>query len=134
MAVMESARAWSREEAAAAGMVVAWHAAQAPDRPAIVSEAGNRSYGELNARANRLVRALRRAGLKAGDAVALLCSNRPEFVETVVACQRGGFRLTPVNWHLKGTEVAYIVDNCEAKAFIADARFPASAAEAAGKA
>jgi len=134
MAVAQAASAWSREDAAAAGMVVAWHAAQAPDRPAIVSEAGNRTYGELNAQANRLVRALRRAGLKAGDAVALLCSNRPEFVETVAACARGGFRLTPVNWHLKGSEVAYIVDNCEAKAFVADARFPASAGDASAAA
>ena len=121
----------SREEAAAQGMVVAWHAAQAPDRLAIISEMGNRTFGELNERANRLVRALRRSGLGVGDAVALLCSNRPEFVEVMTACQRGGFRVTPVNWHLSGSEVGYIVDNCEAKAFIADARFAGSAREAA---
>lgn len=121
----------TREAAAASGMIIAFHAAQTPDRMAIVSEAGNRSYTELNARANQLTRAMRRAGLKAGDAVALMCSNRPEFVETVVACQRGGFRMTPVNWHLKGSEVGYIVDNCEAKAFVADARFKGAAIEAA---
>ena len=98
MSIAESAKDWTREEAAASGMVLAWHAAQAPDRPAVISEAGNRSYAELNANANRLVRALRRQGLKAGDAVALMCSNRPEFVETIAACQRGGFRMTPINW------------------------------------
>lgn len=121
----------SREEAQAKGMLIAWHAAQDPARPAIISEAGDRTYAELNARANRLVRALRGAGLKAGDAVALLCSNRPEFAEVVAACQRGGFRLTPINWHLKGTEIGYIVDNCEARAFVADVRFAAAAMEAA---
>jgi long-chain acyl-CoA synthetase len=121
----------SREDAAASGMIIAFHAYERPDAPAFISEAGNRTYAELNARANQLTRALRRAGLKAGDAVALLCSNRPEFAETVVACQRGGFRMTPVNWHLKGNEVGYIVDNCEAKAFVADARFKGSASEAA---
>ncbi|MFZ3033746.1 MAG: AMP-binding protein, partial [Parvibaculum sp.] len=120
-----------RETAAASGMIIAFHAAQTPDRMAIASEAGDRTYAELNARANRLTRALRRAGLKAGDAVALMCSNRPEFVEAIVACQRGGFRMTPINWHLKGSEVGYIVDNCEAKAFLADARFRESAVEAA---
>lgn len=120
-----------RETAAASGMIIAFHAAQSPDRMAVISEAGDRTYAELNARANQLTRALRRAGLKAGDAVALLCSNRPEFVETIVACQRGGFRITPINWHLKGSEVGYIVDNCEAKAFLADARFRGSAMEAA---
>ena len=121
----------SREDAAARGMVVAWHAAQAPDRPAVISGMGNRTFAELNERANRLVRALRRSGLEAGDAVALLCSNRPEFVEVMAACQRGGFRITPINWHLSGREVGYIVGNCEAKAFIADARFAGSAGEAA---
>jgi long-chain acyl-CoA synthetase len=131
MNVAQAPSAQSREAAAASGMIIAWHAAMDPDRPAIISEAGDRTYAELNARANQLVRAMRRAGLKAGDAVALLCSNRPEFVEAVVACQRGGFRLTPVNWHLKGNEVGYIVDNCEAKAFLADARFASSATEAA---
>ncbi|HEX7775421.1 MAG TPA: AMP-binding protein [Parvibaculum sp.] len=132
MSIAQAPVAPSREEAAASGMIIAWHAAMDPDRPAIISEAGDRTYAQLNARANQLVRAMRRAGLKAGDAVALLCSNRPEFVEATVACQRGGFRLTPVNWHLKGNEVGYIVDNCEAKAFIADVRFRDSAIEAAG--
>lgn len=131
MSVVERQQGWSREEAAAVGMVLAWHAERVGAEPAIISEQGNRTFAELNARANALVRALRRRGLKAGDAVALMCSNRPEFVEVVAACQRGGFRMTPVNWHLKGTEVGYIVDNCEAKAFVADARFPASAREAA---
>lgn len=132
MNMSQTTEGWSREDAAASGMIIAWHAAADPERPAVISEAGDRTYAELNARANQLTRALRRAGLKAGDAVALLCSNRPEFVETIVACQRGGFRITPVNWHLKGVEVGYIVDNCEAKAFVADARFRESASEAAG--
>lgn len=131
MNVAGSVAGMSREEAQAKGMLIAWHAAQDPERPAIISEAGDRTYAELNARANSLVRALRGAGLGSGDAVALLCSNRPEFAEVVVACQRGGFRLTPINWHLKGSEIGYIVDNCEAKAFIADRRFLNSAVEAA---
>lgn len=123
----------SFEEAASRGMVLAWHAQQAPDRRAVSSERGERSFSELNAQANRLVRALRGAGVRAGDGVALLCSNRPEFVETVSACQRAGFRLTPVNWHLTPPEVAYVVNNCEAVAFIAEARFASSALLAASQ-
>ena len=53
-----------------------------------------------------------------GDSVALMCTNRPEFLEVLYAAQRAGLRLTPINWHLTGEEAAYIVDNCEAKAFI----------------
>ena len=118
------------EEAAANGMTLAFHAAEAPDRPAIASDAGNRTFAELNAGANRLVRALRGRGVTAGQSLALICSNRPEFAEVIAACQRGGLRMTPVNWHLTGGEAAYIVDDCEATAVVADARFPELAAEA----
>ncbi|MEY2417827.1 MAG: long-chain acyl-CoA synthetase [Actinomycetota bacterium] len=103
-------------------------AAASPDRAAIISDAGNRTFAELEGNANRLARALRNRGLVPGDAVALIATNTPAFVETVYACQRGGFRLTPVNWHLTGEEAAYIVDDCEAKALIADASLTALAA------
>jgi long-chain acyl-CoA synthetase len=53
----------------------------------------------------------------------LLAENRRVFVETYFACQRAGFRLTPVNWHLSADEAAYIVDDCDAKAFVATADF-----------
>jgi long-chain acyl-CoA synthetase len=68
----------------------------------------------------RLARALGARGLKSGDALALLCGNRPEFVEVINATQRAGFRLTPINWHLTGEEAGYIVSDCEAKAIITD--------------
>ena len=41
-----------------------------------------------------------------------------------------GIRLTPVNWHLTGPEMAYIIEDSEAKAVVGDARF-AGAIEAA---
>ena len=127
----EQESALTPEEAAASGMVLALHAQLAPQRMAVASAAGTRSFGELNARANQLVRALRARGVAPGAGVALLCSNRPEFVETMAACQRGGYRITPINWHLTGKEIGYIVDDCEAEAFLADARFGANAIEAA---
>ena len=50
-----------------------------------------------------------------------MCTNRPEFIEVLYAAQRIGLRLTPINWHLTGDEAAYIVENCEAKAFVCSA-------------
>ena len=113
--------------AADRGMLAAFWAAENPDAPAVISEAGNRTRAEVNANANRLVRALRARGVKDGDGIALLCSNRPEYFETVAAAQRAGLRLTIVNWHLTGDEAGYIVDDCEATAFVADARFALTA-------
>ncbi|HKE10268.1 MAG TPA: AMP-binding protein [Myxococcota bacterium] len=124
----------SAAEAAAQGMLIAFHARSAPDRLAILSPCGDRSFAELAARAFQLARALRAGGLQAGDAIALLCSNRPEFVEAYVASQCAGLRITPINWHLTGEEVGYVVADCEAKAFLADARFAATAVEAAERA
>lgn len=119
------------EEAAAHGMTIAVAAREAPQRMAILSDAGSLTFGELNARANQLVRALSRRGVAKGDAIALLCSNRPEFAVAYAAALRGGLRLTCINWHLQRDEIAYIVDNCEARAFLADARFADAAAEVA---
>ena len=119
-----------RLDAAGRGMLLAWWAARQPDVPAIAAPTGDRTFGELNRRANQLVRALRRLGLEAGDGVALLCTNRAEFVEVGAACQRAGWRLTTVNWHLTEEEAGYIVDDCEAKALVADAPLASIAAGA----
>jgi long-chain acyl-CoA synthetase len=103
------------------GMLLASWAEQRPDAPAIISPSGDRTFAALNGAANQLTRALRRRGLVAGDAVALLCGNQPAFAEVVYACQRAGFRLTPINWHMTAAEVAYVVADCEAKVVIASA-------------
>ena len=50
-------------------------------------------------------------------------ANRPEFAIAYAAALRAGLRLTPLNWHLQLDEATYIVENCEARAFLADARF-----------
>ena len=55
----------------------------------------------------------------------------PEFAEVWAACSRGGYRLTPINWHLTGEEAGYIIDDCEAQVIVADARHAQSAAGAA---
>jgi long-chain acyl-CoA synthetase len=130
-------RAARDEEYAAAardGMVLAHWARIQPDASAIASPLGDRTFAELNASANRLVRALRARGVVAGDGLALMVANRPEFAEVLGAAQRTGLRTTPINWHLTADETAYIVGDCRARAFVADARFGAVAAGAAAQA
>ena len=118
------------EEAALSGMALAFHAQQRPDNMAVISNYGERTFAELNARANQLVRVLRQAGLKPDDGVAMLLVNRPEFLEVYFACQRAGFRVTPINWHLTGDNACYVVGNCQAKAFVADVQCAAQASHA----
>jgi long-chain acyl-CoA synthetase len=126
-----------REEFVAAlgtGMTSAFWAGRQPDAPAILSPHGDRTFGQLNAEANQLARALRARGIAPGDALAAMISNRAELVVVLAAVQRSGLRLTPINWHLTAEEAAYIVDDCEAKVFVADTRFAPVAVEAAAQA
>src|SRR6266850_1584153 len=87
------------------GMATARYAADAPDRMAVISPYGERTFRELNERANRLVRGLRALGARSGDTIALVCRNRPEFVEVYEAVLRSGLRLTPINWHLTAGDI-----------------------------
>jgi long-chain acyl-CoA synthetase len=119
-------------QAAMTGMTVAVWADLKPNATFIHDPDGKTTtFGEVNAAANRIVRLLRQHGLKAGDAVALVCSNRAEFVEVLAACSRGGWRITPVNWHLTADEIAYILNDCEAKAVFCEQHIAASEATVA---
>ena len=108
------------QDASNTGMTLALWADDRGDANALTGPHGTRTFTELNAEANRLVRLLDDRGLEEGDGVVLLCGNRPEFASTYAATHRRGLRLTAVNWHLTAEETAYIADDCEAKAIVAD--------------
>jgi len=112
----------------AEGRAISYWAGEEPDRAAIVSPYGDRTFAELDARADQVARALRAHGLGAEDGVALVARNRPEFVEVWAACRRAGLRLTPINWHLTADEMAYIVRDCGARALVVDATVDGAAA------
>ncbi|HEX2560267.1 AMP-binding protein [Phenylobacterium sp.] len=109
------------------GMVSALWAEQRPDKMALHFSGGDRTFGELHERANRLADVFRKCGLQPGDGVAIICGNGPVFVESYLAAMRSGLRLTPVNWRLAPAEAAYIVENCDARALIAKGKSKDSA-------
>ena len=79
--------------------------------------------GELLASSNQVVHGLRAVGLKPGDAVAMVLPNSVEVFELYLAVLQAGFYLVPINTHLVGPEIAYIVQDSEAKAFVGHERF-----------
>src|SRR5207253_138625 len=97
------------------GMNASLWASQKGDQIAVWDPIGTRTFKQINEAANRVARLLRDHGLKSGDAVALMCSNRAEFLEVMNATLRCGLRITPVNWHLGTDEVEYIINDCDAK-------------------
>ncbi len=91
---IETANLLQRQsEAVAKGMSHSLWAELKGDQVAIHDPLQAKTFRQINDAANRIVRLLRERGLKEGDAVALLCSNRAEFVEEVLAgepCRGGG--------------------------------------------
>jgi long-chain acyl-CoA synthetase len=94
-----------------------------PEEIALIDDFGETNWQDFNSRVNQLVHALRGAGLKTGDAFAVVSGNRREYVEAFAAASHGGWLLVPVNWHLVAEEVAYILADSGSKAFLVDARF-----------
>lgn len=111
------------ERLAEHGLMSRYFAQEKPDAIAVRDTERHRTFLDLHENANRVANGLRAQGLRPGDAVAILTSNRCEFVEVVLATLRSGLRLTPVNWHLSQSEADYIIDDCEAKALFVEARF-----------
>jgi len=106
-----------------------WRLAEADrDHLALVGPDGTeRSAGELLDAANQAAHGLRAHGLAAGDTVALLLPNSIELIEVYLGALQVGLYVTPINFHLVGPEVAYVLGDSGAKAFIAHERFAAVA-------
>jgi long-chain acyl-CoA synthetase len=100
------------------------HATEDPTYLAVVDPDGTEHRaGELLARSNQLVHGLRSLGLQPGDAIAEVLPNGVAPVELFLAATQAGFYLTPINFHLTGPEIAYIVKDCEAKAVFVHPRY-----------
>ena len=102
-----------------------WNLAQKdPEHLALVEPDGRKvTAGELLAASNRLVHGLRALGLKQGDCIATVLPNGAAMIELYLAAAQAGLYLVPINHHLTAAEIAYIVQDSEAKAFIGAERF-----------
>ncbi len=113
-----------------------WAIAQEhPDHLALVAPDGQElTAGELLGRSNQVVHALRGFGLVPGDVVATLLPNGIEYLELYLACLQAGWYLVPINHHLVGPEIGYILSDSGAKVFVAHERFEDAALIAAEEA
>ncbi|MEJ8826048.1 AMP-binding protein [Variovorax humicola] len=108
------------------------YARQHADRPAFIMASSGESltYAALEARSNRLAHLLRAQGLKRLDHYAVFMENNRYFIESCVAGERSGLYFTCINAYLTAEEMAYIVNNCEAKVLITSAEKLAVARQA----
>jgi len=96
------------------------HAGRHPDQPALIMaiSGATLTFAEFEANANRLAHLYRSLGLRRGDHVAMYMENHLRYFETMAAAERCGLYYTCINSFLTAEEVAYIVDDCDAKVLI----------------
>lgn len=103
-----------------------------PSKLAVVDpEEREITYGDLLAQSNQIVHGLRALGMRTGDGIAVALPNGIEMYALYMAAMQAGWYFTPINWHLVGPEIAYIVNDSEASAFIGHERFAEECQKAA---
>ena len=106
------------------GQVLRVHAKNYPSKIALKDWCGKAlTYAELESRTNRLANGLLKMGLGKGDRVAVMLYNCAEFVEIDCAFAKVGLVVVPICWRYVPKEVAYVVDNSDAKMVIAGEDF-----------
>ena len=99
---------------------LAWSAAVYPDKTAVVHGASRRTYRQFRERCVRLASALGRAGVRAGDTVAVMAPNVPALLEAHYGVPMAGAVLNALNIRLDAATVAFILEHGEAEVLIAD--------------
>jgi len=87
------------------------------------------TFAQLHVRANQLAHALLGLGLRKGQCVAFLSSNRAEVAEIYFALARSGLVGLPLNYRLAAVEVLALMREVNAVALICERRFAPVAAQ-----
>jgi long-chain acyl-CoA synthetase len=93
-------------------------AERTPERPAIIYHNLILTYREVISMINSIANGLHELGLRKGDRLCLWTTNRPEYILTFLAAATMGIVVSPMNPAYKEREVAYQLENSEAKALL----------------
>lgn len=85
------------------------------ERPLILTADRTFSYREVQEQSRRLASGLIAAGAKAGDHVALIMANYPEFILAKLAIARAGCSCIPVNFLLHGEALSYVLSQSDSR-------------------
>ncbi|MGH7763260.1 MAG: class I adenylate-forming enzyme family protein [Candidatus Dormibacteraceae bacterium] len=98
---------------------LASHAKSMPDKPAVILGDRSLTFSALDRRANQVIHAFAALGCTANDRVALMSYNSIEGSEIGSAARRSRVVAVPVNYRLRGSEVAYVLNDSGAKVVVA---------------
>ncbi len=110
----------------------AWNtvAELAPDRIAIACGERHLTYGAFRDRAACVASLFAQAGLVAGDKVAIELVNTPEYLEVFYGALLHGCIPVNVNYRYVGPELAYLIENSDARALVFHDDFAATVGDA----
>jgi fatty-acyl-CoA synthase len=97
-----------------------------PRWPALVFEGRSWTFAEWNADVQRARHALREAGVNAGDRVATITMNEPEFLTLAFACWQSGVIFVPLNFRLSAPELAFMLQDAGVSLLLAGSEFLAT--------
>ncbi len=97
------------------------HGAAQPEALALSDERQRLTYGELDARVDRLAGELSQRGIGKGAPVVIVLHNRLEVIEMQAVATRLGGAAVSASWRSTVEELAYIVEHSGAKAMVIEA-------------
>ena len=93
---------------------------QRPERIAAVQDAREWTYAELNARANRIARALLARGLRAEDIVAVVTERDLEWMAAVIGIFKAGGAYLPIEPHFPADRIARTLTRAGARVVLTE--------------
>ena len=84
------------------------------------------TFGEIDARSNRMGNLLQSKGFRAGDRLCVYLENCIEIIDLYIACAKTGVIFVPINILYKEREMGHILSDAEPKALIANGEVPGS--------
>jgi malonyl-CoA/methylmalonyl-CoA synthetase len=100
------------------------------EQPALEWQGRTYTFGELEARSNRVAHALVARGYARGDRLAVQLANSVELIDLYLACVKTGVIFVPVNVLYREREIAHIVQDAEPREFLTAPVEPEGRAEA----
>src|SRR5947199_10175327 len=95
-----------------------------PERTALAANGTRSTFRELHARVGRIAAALTKHGFKAGDRLALLLPNEPDYIQLVYACAWLGVTAVPLNTRLSVKEFDGIFSDANPRGLIRHSSLP----------
>jgi long-chain acyl-CoA synthetase len=99
------------------------HAAQRPDKPALICDDRTLTYSELHTESCRVANALLDAGVGSQDRVGFIGKNIAEYFTLSHGAAKLNAVPVAVNWRLAPPEMAFILENAEVKVVLVEGEF-----------